>query len=157
MAVNVPGWTDQVVNTLSAYVTVVGVFPGRCMQISAVPLVATGNVWTPSLSFSAPRAPVTCGCPTFSLAELMSVDSTGAPVDVNAYQVSIHFIKTRAQFFIFLLYRVLAKCISNGLTTRCAKLGLLSVVKTKNLHHYTPYNHPNLVANDMLQRPSLMI
>ena len=91
MAVNVPGWTDQVVSTLSAYVTVVGVFPGRCMQISAIPLA--GNNWTQSLAFSAPRAPVTCGCPTYSLAELMSVDTTGAPVNVRAYQVNYDFVE----------------------------------------------------------------
>ena len=105
MAVNVPGWTDQVVSTLSAYVTVVGVFPGRCMQISAVPLVATptGNVWTPSLAFSAPRAPVTCGCPTYSLAELMSVDTTGAPVNVHASQVNYDFVKACAVIYIHLL------------------------------------------------------
>ncbi len=115
MAVNVPGWTEQVVDTSKAYVEVKDIIPGRCMQISAFPFppvpIRDGD---PSQTFLAPRAPVTCGCPTFSLAELMSVDSTGAPVNVSALQVIIHFIKTRTQFFIFLLYRVLAKCISNG-------------------------------------------
>ncbi len=85
LAVNVPGWSDQVVSTLSAYITVVGVFPGRCMQVSAIPF--TGNVWSPLLAFSAPRVPVTCGCPTYNLAELMSIDTSGAPVNVRAYQV----------------------------------------------------------------------
>ncbi len=148
MAVNVPGWTDQVVSTINAYVTVASVFPGRCMQISAVPLVATpaGNVWTPSLAFSAPRAPVTCGCPTYNLAELMSSDTTGAPVDVRAYQVNNGFIEKRTFIHIFILYRALVTCISNGMTVRYAKLGLHSVVKAKNSRQYTPCNHPFLVT-----------
>ncbi len=102
-AVNVPRLTNHTASILSAYITVVGIFPGRCLQVSAVPYVLTGNerVLTPSLAFSAPRAPVTCGCPTYSLAELMSVDTTGAPANVRVYQVNIHHIKTHSIFLYF--------------------------------------------------------
>jgi hypothetical protein len=88
--VNLTGWVDQVVSTSAAYVTVAGVFPGRCMQVLAVPMMSTlnGSVWTPSLTFADPRVPVTCGCPTYSLAELTSVDPSGAPINVRASQVS---------------------------------------------------------------------
>jgi hypothetical protein len=86
--------------TSSAYVTILSLTPGQCMQISAIPYASDGVTLLPSFAYVNPSSPVTCGCPGYSLLDVADAEPTGAPINVTVIQVR----KWNGQHILHFLY-----------------------------------------------------
>jgi hypothetical protein len=84
-----PRWNNTKTAVINAYVTVTGLTPGRCMQV-VVNAYTTTTVLSQTIFWRNQRVPVTCGCPTYKLYDLLATEQTGTPAEFILSQVRSH-------------------------------------------------------------------
>ena len=84
-------WNNAKTAVIDAYVTVTGLTPGRCMQV-VVNAYTTNTALSQTIFWRNERVPVTCGCPSYKLYDLLATEQTGTPANFTLTQVRSHFV-----------------------------------------------------------------
>ncbi len=89
-----PRWNNAKTAFIDAYVTVTGLTPGRCMQV-VVNAYTTNTALSQTIFWRNERVPVTCGCPTYKLYDLLATEQTGTPAEFILSQVCGLFLPVK--------------------------------------------------------------